>query len=214
MSTRNRKKCFWGVSVRLTSLLSVSQLSRHWGILNISQFYRPPQPVTGIDLLFNISSLLSNDMCLKFILLQMEIHFQKWLTSIAEHTSCSFKQPHSGNFRLTYLWGYIMLWANNLTEEKSCVQQDLKYENYFSHCMMKMETSNFLMMTKQFMSQSQKDTPPQMIQTQFYELPSKEEKVWQLRPAEGNCQRWKQWHEFQTTLTTATAVIKLVSVNE
>jgi hypothetical protein len=50
------KLCFWGVKcgqwVGLTTLpSSVSRLSRQCGILNISQPYRPPWPVTGIALL-------------------------------------------------------------------------------------------------------------------------------------------------------------------
>jgi hypothetical protein len=64
LSAKNRKKCFWGVEsgerLRLTALPpSVSQLSRQCGILNISQPYRPPRPVTGIALLI-LCSLRSN----------------------------------------------------------------------------------------------------------------------------------------------------------
>jgi hypothetical protein len=57
MSTRRRKIMFWGVErcrcVGLTTLPpSVSRLSRQCAILNISQPYRPPQPLTEMALFY------------------------------------------------------------------------------------------------------------------------------------------------------------------
>jgi hypothetical protein len=54
---QKQKNCFWGAErgriVRpTTSSPSVSPLSTQCGILNISQSYRPPRPVTEIALLF------------------------------------------------------------------------------------------------------------------------------------------------------------------
>jgi hypothetical protein len=53
MNTRNLPGEYSAVGVRLTNLLpSVSRLSRQSGILNISQPFRTPRPVTGIALLY------------------------------------------------------------------------------------------------------------------------------------------------------------------
>jgi hypothetical protein len=47
MSTRNRKKSFWGVERGRRVSLTTSRLFRQCGILIISQTYRPSRPVTG-----------------------------------------------------------------------------------------------------------------------------------------------------------------------
>jgi hypothetical protein len=65
------KLCIWGVErgrfVELTTFRpSVSRLSRQCGIINVSQPYRRPRPVTRIDLLF--STFLN--MCLTRQILQ------------------------------------------------------------------------------------------------------------------------------------------------
>jgi hypothetical protein len=56
MSTRSRKICFWESTerpaLRLKTLPYVSRLSRQCGILNTSQPYRPPRPVTETVLFF------------------------------------------------------------------------------------------------------------------------------------------------------------------
>jgi hypothetical protein len=51
MSSRNREIMFLGSKVRRVRRAD-SRLSRQCGILNISQTYRPPMPLTGIDLLY------------------------------------------------------------------------------------------------------------------------------------------------------------------
>jgi hypothetical protein len=59
MSAEKSKIIFLGSKVRLVCTTDnltafVSLLSRQYGILNISQPYRPPRPVTGVTLLHSI----------------------------------------------------------------------------------------------------------------------------------------------------------------
>jgi hypothetical protein len=61
MSTRNLPVGKGRPALRLTSLLSVSRLSRKCESLDVSQPYGPPQPATGIALPFTGDNLWKAD---------------------------------------------------------------------------------------------------------------------------------------------------------
>jgi hypothetical protein len=49
------------------------------------------------------------------------------------------------------LWGYVITWVANLTEEKSlCVQQDFRYGDLCSHRVLKIDSSDSLMTIKKY----------------------------------------------------------------
>jgi hypothetical protein len=93
---KHKKKCFWGVKcgrcVGLTTLPpSMSRLCRQYEILNISQPYWPPRPVTGIALLF-----------FKPVTLYTEI-FLKLISNVGESIASTRLRP--SDFPIILRWG-------------------------------------------------------------------------------------------------------------
>jgi hypothetical protein len=75
---QRQKSFFWGVKHgwyrRLTTLPpSVCQLSRQCGILNISQLYMPPRPITGIA--FSFKRLMKQNITVKILMEQINGKF-------------------------------------------------------------------------------------------------------------------------------------------
>jgi hypothetical protein len=92
---QKQQKCFWGVErgqcVRLTSLPSVSRLSRQCVLLNISP-YAPPRPVTGIASFYLLSRFLLQYSAPPAILPQPSHLWQNgslWVLSIVGETKKS-----------------------------------------------------------------------------------------------------------------------------
>jgi hypothetical protein len=48
---------------------------------------------------------------------------------------------------LKYLWGYVTPWVGKFTDEKCCVFRDVSYGDFSSRCKLKIESTDFLMMT-------------------------------------------------------------------